>query len=572
MLQTPKSLYDISIDVAVADCVSACKFCKKEFRYLPNNVLFDFYYKMFLDKRLCLLAVELSELDVFNRVLSVKHQRTKFLKCFQSLIDHGTHIPEEIINSYLHYCKNTDPRDVAVVETGLRIGAFFNEGGLFRCSIKALNIAEEICKSRTRDVTSLRMLLDCYHKRIYAESVYCDFDEAAQTFKSAQEVIRQLELLNAVPNLAGLYSNFSFLYFIRSEYDEAFSWSQRALRLLSEDLPPRIIIEVLRQASKSCVVKRKFHPAGLLIGQAVILASNLFEIDNHPHFSDTLLDYGFYLLHYDSIQDSVKMYERALAIRKDMFQKNNIYIALGHEDLAYALYVNEYSSGRFYKAQENAERSIRIMERILPEDHLLLASVKRVKALILEEIALDERNDLEIHNKYLLEAEQLHKAALELSFKSFGEKNVQTAKHYGNLGRLYQSMKQYEEAERMHLRAIAIKEELLGDDDYEVGLSTGHLASLYNYHMKRHKDAEKLYMRSIQINLKLFGDAYSGLEYDYRGLINVYTKLADASMVIHYTYKMAEWKSLREKIKPVLHTNKLLPLGELVDEYFCLCE
>jgi hypothetical protein len=29
------------------------------------------------------------------------------------------------------------------------------------------------------------------------------------------------------------------------------------------------------------------------------------------------------------------------------------------------------------------------MEKLLPEDHLMLASVKRVKALILEEMALD---------------------------------------------------------------------------------------------------------------------------------------------------------------------------------------
>lgn len=34
--------------------------------------------------------------------------------------------------------------------------------------------------------------------------------------------------------------------------------------------------------------------------------------------------------------------------------------------------------------------------------------------------------------------------ALTLAHSAFGEKNVQTAKHYGNLGRLYQSMKKYE--------------------------------------------------------------------------------------------------------------------------------
>ena len=38
----------------------------------------------------------------------------------------------------------------------------------------------------------------------------------------------------------------------------------------------------------------------------------------------------------------------------------------------------------------------------------------------------------------LSEAESLHLFALQLATSSFGECNVQTAKHYGNLGRLYQ--------------------------------------------------------------------------------------------------------------------------------------
>lgn len=52
----------------------------------------------------------------------------------------------------------------------------------------------------------------------------------------------------------------------------------------------------------------------------------------------------------------------------------------------------------------------------------------------------------------------------------------------------------------MHRRAIEIKERLLGPDDYEVGLSIGHLASLYNYHMREYKMAEELYLRSISIS------------------------------------------------------------------------
>ena len=115
----------------------------------------------------------------------------------------------------------------------------------------------------------------------------------------------------------------------------------------------------------------------------------------------------------------------------------------------------------------------------------------------------------------------MHKFALSLSRKSFGEENVHTAKQYGNLGRLYQTTQMFELSEKMHLKAIAIKEAKLGTSDYEVALSIGHLASLYNYDMKKYDEAEQLYLRSIEIGKNLFGPAYSGLEYDYLGLQEV---------------------------------------------------
>lgn len=56
----------------------------------------------------------------------------------------------------------------------------------------------------------------------------------------------------------------------------------------------------------------------------------------------------------------------------------------------------------------------------------------------------------------------------------------------------------------MHIKAIQIKEQLLGQEDYEVALSVGHLASLYNYDMNQYENAEKLYLRSIAIGRCLF--------------------------------------------------------------------
>ena len=57
-----------------------------------------------------------------------------------------------------------------------------------------------------------------------------------------------------------------------------------------------------------------------------------------------------------------------------------------------------------------------------------------------------------------------------------------------------------------------------------MGLSVGHLAALYCYDMEEFLLAEPLYFRSINIGLKLFGEGFSGLEFDYRGLIHLYKK------------------------------------------------
>lgn len=109
-------------------------------------------------------------------------------------------------------------------------------------------------------------------------------------------------------------------------------------------------------------------------------------------------------------------------------------------------------------------------------------------------------------------------------------------------------MRRYHEAERMHLKAIDIKEKLLGTEDYEIALSLGHLASLYNYDMLLFEKAEILYLRSIVIGIKLFGESFSGLEYDYRGLLRVYTNLDNNEKVVEYMQVLHNWKHLRDRL------------------------
>lgn len=567
------SLYDITVAAVCESYKDFQKYCK----YLPESILFDIFFAMYQQARLCVLGVEFSDLDIFSRVLKVTNNRIQLIKCFEAVMRHDKGLSKTLASAYAKRC-NGEEMTLAekenVIDLGIRLGGFLCDAGWFAESSRVLSCCKKVCLTSPENIDSWIKTLECCYKLLHAEVVYSQYDSATETKRLAEEIVKKVKTYDENICLAGLYTQFSLYSFQMSNYDQAYKYSVLAVKELSDNrASPRIIIEALAQASKSCVVKREFSKAAALVRTAVYLARDVFGT-KHPKYADTLLDYGFYLLNSDSMKDSVVVYEKALKLRESIFGSKNLHVAVTHEELAYALYVHEYSSGRFYSARKHAEEAIETMSALLPKEHLLLASAQRVKALILEEIALDHMSDyLEDQNKLLGEAEKLHKDALRLARLSFGEDNVQTAKHYGNLGRLYQSMRRYKEAELMHLKAIEIKEKLLGVDDYEVGLSVGHLASLYNYHMKEYKKAEALYFRSISISLKLFSETYSGLEYDYRGLMHVYESLGDLDNVTSYMSTINRWRQLREETE----TRKTPPLSlpgppssiKTLQEMFC---
>ncbi|XP_032594140.1 amyloid protein-binding protein 2 isoform X2 [Drosophila grimshawi] len=434
--------------------------------------------------------------------------------------------------------------DAFAIDLGLRLGSFLSEAGWMQESIAVLLCLNERLKRHHKDALILRV--DCLQRLLYAESSHCNFKLAQQTFVEMVQLTSELKDMNMVSNplFAMACTQISSMYFARNEYNNSHMWSVQAMHYLDKSASPRIAIDVLRQAAKACVVKRDFCRANLLICQAVRRAHEHFGVI-HQKYGDAVLDYGFFLLNVDSVFQSVKVYKEALEVRRGIFGNMNFHVAIAHEDLSYAYYVHEYSTGDFSCAQDHVDKAVNIMKNLVPSNHLMLASAKRVKALLLEEIALDKIADGMDEEDLLLQSEQLHIFALQLSLEVFGEMNVQTAKHYGNLGRLYQTMNRFEEAESMHQKAIKIKTDLLGPHDYEVGLSIGHLASLYNYQMKKFRQAEDLYLRSIDISLQLFGRTYSGLEYDYLGLCHVYETLHDFEKYLRYAHTLENWQQLR---------------------------
>jgi len=90
-------------------------------------------------------------------------------------------------------------------------------------------------------------------------------------------------------------------------YQQSNKWIQKAMDQLHEKLPITIIVQVLGQASKVCVVKRDFNKAKYLMYQALSRA-HLYYGSGNPKLAALLLDFGFYLLNSDQIEQSVVVY------------------------------------------------------------------------------------------------------------------------------------------------------------------------------------------------------------------------------------------------------------------------
>lgn len=549
------SLYNQCLQVVGENFVC---FNRKDIKRLPGHALFDVYYVLYKKKKMLILSGELSNLEIMARLMKEISKRRDLLKMFQAVMEHKRTIASDLVQSFRDHKRapvsaasnlarsftltNHLQLDENVIMLGLRLGNFLEEAGWYLESEGVLRSCRNIC--RENNLVNV-LSLECHCRVLHVQSCFYLIQQASESYQLCVELAQKLESQGDAINYAALYTVYSTYFYCNSDYDKAYEWSVKALGKIHDHLPPIVIIDTLCQASKTHVLKRQLEKAELLILQAVYRSRELCNHLYHSKFMNSLLDYAFYLLNSDCVTRSVTVYQMAMKMKQVIFGQENLQVAIAEDELAYALYVNEYSTGRFTDSKYHAVRAIRTFKNLLPEDHLLLASAHRVKALILEEIALDSVDGVSV--KYYKEAEQLHMQALELSLKYFGENNVQTAKHYGNIGRLYQSMQKYEEAEQMQLKAIEIKEKVLGPDDYEVGLSVGHLASLYNYHMLEYHKAEKLYFRSIEMNLKLFSHAYSGLEYDYRGLIHVYECLENYEKMMEYTQKLEQWRILRSR-------------------------
>ncbi|VEL08189.1 unnamed protein product [Protopolystoma xenopodis] len=106
-----------------------------------------------------------------------------------------------------------------------------------------------------------------------------------------------------------------------------------------------------------------------------------------------------------------------LALILDCLPGASLMASLALEDIAYACYVLEYTSGEFTYALNCAEVADTLLSQLNYGVCMQAASANRVKALIIEEIAIDY-HDLDRMQAYLELSRDLHIQSLDLCERS----------------------------------------------------------------------------------------------------------------------------------------------------------
>ena len=148
--------------------------------------------------------------------------------------------------------------------------------------------------------------------------------------------------------------------------------------------------------------------------------------------------------------------------------------------------------GRYVEAEQLHRRALEIREEKLgPDHHDTAASLN------------DLAEVLHARGQYG-EAEQLHRRALEIREEKLGPDHPETAASLNNLAGVLRAQGRYGEAEQLHRRALRIDEEKLGPDHPSTATSLGNLAGVLMA-QGRYGEAEQLHRRALRIKEEKLG-------------------------------------------------------------------
>jgi tetratricopeptide (TPR) repeat protein len=174
-------------------------------------------------------------------------------------------------------------------------------------------------------------------------------------------------------------------------------------------------------------------------------------------------------------------------------------------------YADRYRAGRGPEnaslAEEKLRRAIALYE-VQEQPETLAASLSKLAYLYKSQGQYEA-------------AEPLYRRALAIRERVLGPDHPDTAQSLNNLAGLYYFQGQYEAAEPLFRRALDIRERVLGPDHPDTAQSLNNLANLYQS-QGQYEAAEPLYRRALEIKEQVLGPDHPDTAQSLNNLANLY--------------------------------------------------
>lgn len=227
-------------------------------------------------------------------------------------------------------------------------------------------------------------------------------------------------------------------------------------------------------------------------------------------------------------------YRQAEALCHRAMQLNEVIHRSDHIDTATILFVHVpiyYDLGRYEEARIFCQRALALYERFQGAEHSVtvaatnfLAELSRLcgknqeaETLLLRVLAFYEQHGesaeiasplFSLANLYRIQkqfekAEPLFRRALALREQELGPEHFHTAGSFRGLALFYTDCGRYEEAEFLYQRALSIYEHTLGSEHPHVAITLMHFGKLY-FAQQRYSEAEEFYQRSFSLQERIY--------------------------------------------------------------------
>lgn len=300
-----------------------------------------------------------------------------------------------------------------------------------------------------------------------------------------------------------LFQRIAAVLYELGEYKEALGWLKKARKLCKDKNNLAIIYTHLGRTFLKCG-KFNFSLNYLESALKIRKVSNNLK-DNELEKSNILVDLGLLFMNKSKYDNALECFKESLRLRKSQQDKNLLDIA------------NVYNCiGGVYSFRENKEldkalkyftEALEIREKFKEENPLSLArTYNNLGNVYYFKARLYKPHEKIYHDMLDMSIEWYFKS-LELRESLFSEKHPDIARIYNNLGNAYIDKPDFDNAEKYLIKALTIRNNVLGPEHYLTGLTCMNVACFYYNRSYKgdHLNAINYADRALAIYIKTYG-------------------------------------------------------------------